>query len=225
MIAPPATEAELLARAHALAGLRLDSLAEQTKEILPASALHAKGWVGELLEIALGADAGARPAPDFTCLGIELKSIPVAADSRPLESTFVCAAPATVTPRMHWENSAVRRKLQRVLWIPIQSDGQALGARRIGWGFLWSPSAAQEATLRHDWEELIELIALGNWTEINARLGRYLQLRPKAAHGRSLRAAQDDTGTPNRTLPRGFYLRATFTQEILSAQLHATRRP
>lgn len=225
MIAPPTSEVELLNRAHALAGLTLDALADQMREILPTAALHAKGWIGTLLENALGADAGVRPTPDFTQLGVELKSIPVGADGQPRESTFVCTAPVTVPPEMQWENSTVHDKLHRVLWIPIESGAQKFGTRRIGWGFLWSPTPEQDAILRQDWQELIELIALGQWTQITARLGRYLQLRPKAAHGRTLRAAVDDSGSPNQTLPRGFYLRATFTREILAAHLHATRHP
>ncbi|MBI2802004.1 MAG: DNA mismatch repair endonuclease MutH [Gammaproteobacteria bacterium] len=224
MIAPPASEVELLTRAHALAGLTLDALAGQLEEILPTAGLHAKGWIGTLLENALGADAGARPMPDFTQLGVELKSIPVGADGQPRESTFVCTAPVIVPPAMQWENSTVHDKLRRVLWIPIESGAQKFGARRIGWGFLWSPTPEQDTVLRYDWQELIDLIALGQWTQITARLGRYLQLRPKAAHGRTLRAAVDDSGTPNQTLPRGFYLRATFTHEILAAHLRAAHR-
>lgn len=48
-----------------------------------------------LLELYLGAMAGSKPEQDFPELGIELKTIPVDAAGKPLETTFVCVAPLT----------------------------------------------------------------------------------------------------------------------------------
>ena len=208
--------AELLARAHALAGLTLGELATSLGRQQPGLPLHTKGWMGTLLEQALGADAGSRPLPDFTQLEIELKTIPVTAGGVPRESTFVCMAPAVVNPNERWENSLVYRKLRRVLWLPIETrPAQPLAERRIGWAVPWSPTIAQATTLRADWEELIELIATGQRAVITARLGEYLQIRPKAADHRATTRAADAGGNPDLTLPRGFYLRASFTREIL----------
>lgn len=222
MIAPPATETELLARAHALAGLRLGELAEQLNFSAPGTARRTKGWSGELLERALGADAGNRPAPDFTRLGVELKTIPVDARGKVRESTYVCRAPAQVPPAARWHESLVWHKLRRVLWLPIEAAGPTeLPRRRIGWAFLWSPSPAEEALLRADWEELTELLALGRRDEITAHLGQVLQLRPKAADAQAHSLAADADGVPAPIAPRGFYLRARFTQGLLTARAPA----
>jgi len=51
--------------------------------------------------------------------------------------------------------------------------------------FLWSPTIVQEQQLRQDWEELMELIALGKIEQITARLGQYLQLRPQSGRRQS----------------------------------------
>lgn len=221
MIVPPASEIELLTRARSLVGLRLGELADTLNIANPNAPTSAKGWIGELLERALGADAGSRPAPDFTRIGVELKTIPVGPRGKPSESTYVCVAPALVTPDQQWENSLLRRKLQRVLWVPFEAGGDIV-ERRIGWSFLWSPPPEEFAILRADWQEIIELIAIGKRALLNARLGTYLQIRPKAAHGRSRIQAPDATGAPATTLPRGFYLRATYTATILAA---STRPP
>ena len=89
-------------------------------------------------------------------------------------------------------------------------------ARRIGTPILWSPSPDDEAALRFDWEELAGIIGRGDVESITGHLGRHLQVRPKAASSRSRRRGIDGEGTSFATLPRGFYLRATFTAKILA---------
>ncbi|MGE0858736.1 MAG: MutH/Sau3AI family endonuclease, partial [Gammaproteobacteria bacterium] len=117
-----------------------------------------------------------------------------------------------------WPTSTVRRKLARVQWLPIEADPRVpLAERRIGAPRLWSPSAREEAVLRADWEEHMDLLATGRFDEVDARLGVYLQVRPKAANGRALALAGDVDGAPSATLPRGFYLRPRFTRELLGA--------
>ncbi len=222
-VAPPQSARELLARARALAGGTFGELAATVGLAPPPSPRRAKGFMGDLLERALGADAGSRPMPDFTALGIELKTIPVSASGKPLESTYVCVASARVPAGERWEDSLVKHKLSQVLWIPIEGVGQTpFLLRRIGWAVLWQPTAQQEQMLRQDWEELTELLVLGQREFLSARLGHALQLRPKAAHGKVTTWATNDEGIVHATLPRGFYLRAWFTHEILQAALAVT---
>ena len=211
----PNTEQELSRRAAKIAGMTLGSLARQLGLTTPVNQRRFKGWTGELLEMALGADAGSRPEPDFTRIGVELKTLPLNTHGQPKESTYVCNVP--LTDRVgDWMSSAVRRKLQRVLWVPVESDAAIpLRLRRLGNPFLWSPDEEESCLLRHDWDELTDMIALGRLDEITARYGRCLQIRPKAANARSLMQTFDGEGQPAATLPRGFYLRASFTAAIL----------
>ena len=64
----------------------------------------------------------------------------------------------------------------------------------------------------------MELIALGHIETISAHHGQALQLRPKAANGRSLTDAIGQDGTMIKTRPRGFYLRTLFTAELVKKQ-------
>jgi DNA mismatch repair protein MutH len=215
-ISPPQTDTELLARAEALAGQTLAELAERLGVAVPADLRRAKGFVGGLLERALGASAGSRAVPDFPELAIELKTLPVDRHGAPLESTFVCTIPLADIGDVEWESSRVRRKLLRVLWIPVEGERAiAVGARRIGHPLLWSLSAEDEQALRQDWEELAGLIGRGHVESLSGHLGRYLQIRPKAADSRSRRLGFDAEGVPFSALPRGFYLRASFTRSLL----------
>ena len=216
--APPRSEPELLQRAAHIAGRTLQQIAAELGMPVPVNLRRHKGWVGSLLERVLGTDAASLSEPDFTALGIELKTLPIDRHGRPKESTFVCVAPLSARIGT-WETSAVRRKLARVLWVPVEAAADIpMPLRHIGSAILWSPSGDQERVLRADWEELSEMIALGRLHEISARHGRCLQIRPKAANARALTASFNESGEPSRTMPRGFYLRAKFTAEIIGGR-------
>lgn len=215
--APPEDEAILLARAQALAGLTLETLADRAGLTMPADLKRDKGWVGMLLELLLGASAGSKAEQDFAHLGIELKTIPIDATGKPLETTFVCIAPLTGNSGVTWLTSHVRHKLTRVLWIPVEGQRDIpLRQRRVGAPLLWSPSAEEDEMLRQDWEELMDMIVLGQVDQITARHGAWLQIRPKAANSKALTSGIGDQGQPILTLPRGFYLKKSFTGPLLA---------
>lgn len=208
-------EKELMERCQAIEGLSFSQLAMALNLSIPEHPLQRKGWAGQAIEIALGATAGNKSLPDFAMLGIELKTLPINHLGTPAESTFVTTIPLLTLHQQTWQTSQCFAKLKRVLWLPIEGDKAIpFPHRRIGRGVLWSPSKAQEAILEKDWSELTFMISSGMLTEITASMGEYLQVRPKAAHGKSLCYGFDETGNKILTLPRGFYLRASFTKTI-----------
>lgn len=214
---PPDSEAKLLAQAQRLAGFTLGELGQMAGLPVPQDLKRDKGWTGILLERWLGASAGSKPEQDFAALGVELKTIPVDNAGRPLETTFVCVAPLTGNSGVVWETSHVRHKLKRVLWIPVEGSREIpLAIRRVGSPLLWSPDEEEERQLRMDWEELMDLIVLGQVESITARHGEVLQLRPKAANSKALTEAVGTEGQRILTLPRGFYLKKNFTRALLA---------
>ncbi|MEZ4232242.1 MAG: DNA mismatch repair endonuclease MutH [Polyangiaceae bacterium] len=218
---PPETESELLSRAEALAGQRLGTLARRCEREAPPDLRRHKGWVGGLMEALLGASAGSKADADFPSLGIELKTLPVDGRGMPCESTFVTSIPLLEIGDVEFEQSRVVRKLSRVLWVPVQGERQIpLAERLVGTPLLWSPTPGQLAALREDWEELCLYIARGEVEAITGHLGRFLQVRPKAAHGGVRRVAHDADGARLLANPKGFYLRSRFTAEILRAHYH-----
>jgi DNA mismatch repair protein MutH len=220
----PTSEAELAARAATLAGLRLGELASELGEPVPPDLRRAKGFVGQLVERSLGATAGSRAGPDFAALGIELKTLPVDASGRPVESTFVCTISLTEVGDIEWDDSPVKKKLARVLWVPVEGERERpVAERRLGTPLLWSPSAEEERDLRFDWDELAGRIGRGDVESITGHFGRYLQVRPKAADSHARRRAFDADGAMFRALPRGFYLRALFTARIVATHYALAR--
>lgn len=216
----PKTEAELLARAWEAAGLTLGELGARVGIAVPLEPVRGKGVAGQILEKALGATAASRAEPDFVSLGIELKTIPLDASGKPRESTFVCSISLSAMADTDWEQSTVFRKLAKVLFVPVEAaSDKPLPDRRVGRPSLWVPTSEERRMLRADWERLSEMIARGDVEQITGHLGEVLQVRPKAASGRSRRRAPDEEGALQWTMPRGFYLRPAFTAAVL-ARLH-----
>jgi DNA mismatch repair protein MutH len=214
---PPKTEHLLLQRSQAIAGLTLAELAAHYHIDMPENLKREKGWTGQLIEYILGADAGSKPVPDFVDLQIELKTLPIAATGEPLETTFVCVAPLTGITGQHWKNSHLRNKISKVLWVPILAERRIpLAERIVGTPFIWRLGGKQEQALKQDWEELMDLIVLGDVNCITAKTGEYLQLRPKAAHAGIRTEAFAPCGKPIKSPPKGFYLKKNFTRQLLA---------
>ena len=214
---PPTSKEQLLQRTAEIAGQNLGTIAKELHINIPDNLRQHKGWVGQLLEARLGADAASQAEPDFRTLGIELKTIPVDRKGRPCESTYVCTVPMERDKPISWESSWIRRKLSLVLWLPVEAEATIpLADRRVGSAILWSPSAEQEAMLRSDWDELMDMVIMGGVEQLSARMGEVLQIRPKAANSRIACRATGENGAPIVTNPRGFYLRSSFTAAILN---------
>ena len=213
----PQTLEQLLSQAQSIAGLTFGELADELHIPVPPDLKRDKGWVGMLLETALGATAGSKAEQDFSHLGIELKTLPINAEGYPLETTFVSLAPLVQNSGVKWENSHVRHKLSCVLWMPVEGSRHIpLRERHIGTPTLWKPTVEQERQLKQDWEELMDLIVLGKLDQITARIGEVMQLRPKGANSRSITKGIGRNGEVIETLPLGFYLRKAFTAGILN---------
>ena len=235
----PTDEAELIRRARALAGLtlpELERLAHGPASLCeassasgaisseaserPISSLRRKGRVGQLVERALGAPGGSSRGPDLPTLGVELKTIPLNRQGVPQETTFVCTVPLSELPYTDFEQSVLRQRLARVLFVPIESEpGLPYEQRRVGQALLWSPSPAELALLRQDWERVARLVTAGEVESITGHLGEVLQVRPKAANASVHRVLETEDGQVQWVRPRGFYLRRTFTAAIVRAGL------
>lgn len=218
---PPRDEAELLHRAEALTGRTLGELAAWLGRAPPAQPARAKGWTGQLIEAALGAPASNEAGPDFAALGVELKTLPVDHQGAPRASTFVCQAPLDLRLSASWAQSRPKAKLSRVLWVPVVGEAP-LPERRVGATALWRPEPDEEDVLRADYEEIAELVHAGQASRISARVGRALQLRPKAADNQRETWVVDAAGDWMTAQPRGFYLRRSFTHALLARRFLLT---
>lgn len=210
-----------MARARSLAGLTLRALADATGHQLPPDTTRAKGWVGQVVEDALGAAAGSRAVPDFEALGIELKTVPIDARGRPRESTYVTTLPLAELRADQLEQSSLRKKLARVLFIPVEASPELpLSVRRVGSPLLWTPSPEDFEQLDADWTAFAELVEAGRVEDIGPELGEVLQVRPKGANAAERTWAPGPDGVPIRTMRRGLYLRPRFVHALFLRSFH-----
>jgi DNA mismatch repair protein MutH len=163
---------ELLARARLLVGASTGEIAARVGVATDGEALRTKGTAGAVLERALGA-TGSGKEHDFPDLGIELKTIPVDENQRPIESTYVCTLSLADADEQEWETSWVRAKLARVLFVPlVGADGLSWQERRVGTPLLWCATREQEAVLRADFDDVVGLVGIGRIEELTAHRGR-----------------------------------------------------
>lgn len=215
IISKPKDILELTQRYNAIAGKKISELAEIIQTDIPHDLKRVKGWLGDLIEIYLGADFNNKAEPDFAHLGIELKTLPLNKNNVPAESTYICTAPIN-NMELNWENSRVKKKLNKILWVPIESSKEIpIRDRKIGTPFLWQPTKEEEEILAKDWEELTNMLCLGEVESLFATYGTYLQIRPKAMHSRILVDTLNTNAELIFVVPKGFYLRASFTSKIL----------
>ena len=214
---------ELQQRYQQMAGKRIGYLAEELGVAVPSDLMHAKGWVGQLIEAYLGASSGSKALQDFPNLGVELKTIPINAAGKPLESTYVCTVQSNAS-MLSWHESWVYKKLKQVLWVPcIASADLAIADRIVTTPILWQMDANMEAILRTDWEELMDMLQLGYAKDLTAKYGTYLHIRPKAANSKVLIDYVDAEGSHTKIVPKGFYLRSSFTREVLESSQESKR--
>jgi len=207
----------LLAHARALIGVELGELAEQLGVPVPVGAVHTKGWPGQLIEHELGVETGGMRGPDFSALGIELKTVPVDERRVPRESTAVCQIDPIAIAGESWDTSYARKKLERVLFVALETQpGQPVAERRVSEVRLWSPSRAEHEVLRADFELFVrEYFRRGRADAITGHLGRVLQVRPKGKNADDRRDGYDELGRPTRVGKCGFYLRPAFVASLL----------
>ena len=208
---------ELLAHARALVGMQLGDLADQLGLAAPLGAVHTKGWAGQIIEHELGVETGGARGPDFAALSIELKTVPVDPALVPLESTAVCQIDPIAIAGESWLTSYARHKLQRVLFVALETRrGQPVAERRVSAVRLWWPSTDEDALLRTDFELFVrDYFRKGRSEAITGHLGRVLQVRPKGRNAADVRDGYDEQGRPVRVGKCGFYLRPAFVASIL----------
>ena len=209
--------AALLAHARALVGVQLGELADQLGLAAPLGAVRTKGWAGQIIEHELGVETGGARGPDFAALAVELKTVPVDEQRVPRESTAVCQIDPIAIAGESWATSYARHKLQRVLFVALETPrGAPVAERRVSAVRLWSPSRDEEALLRADFELFVrDYFRRGRSEAITGHLGRVLQVRPKGRNAADTRDGYDEQGRPIRVGKCGFYLRPAFVAAIL----------
>ena len=217
--AEPQTMAELEQRLHLIMGRSIGELTQLSKLNVAAYAT-AKGFAGQLVELFLGAHAHNQSGPDFTKLGIELKTVPVGFDLMPQEHTFICAADLAPRHMIPFAQSALFHKMQHMLFVMLlapRNAGLSMGERRILGYFFFDLTGEHRQQVETDYNEMQELLLSHQFDQLTSSLGNVLQLRPRGLPGKDVVAVHDEEGQLIYTKTRGYYLRSSFTRTLLQS--------
>lgn len=214
----PTSLVELEQRLQRLLGRSIAELSQLALLQAPNNSKGAKGYIGLLIELFLGAHAHNLPSPDFVNLGIELKTMPVGFDLMPQESTFICNADLAPNGFVPFTQSALYHKLKKILFVLILAPHNPrlnLGERRVLGYFFFHLSAPVSQIIETDYNEFQEMLLAGQAQEINGTMGTIVQLRPRANKFNELISITNHEGEYAYVKPRGYYLRASFTRQLL----------
>lgn len=174
------------------------------------------GWIGNLIESALGAQAGTKPVQDFTTLGIELKTIAINSAGKVANNVFITTVPQETFMMQSWETSHLLYKLQHILFIPIENNSEkAIAQRRIGRPLFWKPSVDELNVIANDWHNVMMLLAEDKMLKLPSGLGQALTVQVKALSSLQTRTIEDSDGFKHKVLPLSFYLKRSFVQQII----------
>lgn len=220
----PKTECELINRAFKLSGMRLIDFFNLSTpfvdKFISNNVKKTNGFLGQLMEVYLGASAKNLPIPDFPNLNIELKILPLNKYMFPKHPIKICYT--SFYPSVNnivWDSSLVKLKLNKVLWIPFESDNSIhISKRRICHPFLFNLKK-YEKIIKQDYENIKELLILGKKEYISSDLGEYLNIKPISSN-KKLTNTIDHNGELVKTNFIGFYLNIKFLKRIMYEYLH-----
>jgi DNA mismatch repair protein MutH len=110
---------------------------------VPRDLRRDKGWIRQLIEWQLGASAGSRPEQDFGSRH-RAQDDPVDPQGQTAGNHLRLRGPLIGVSGQRWEESNVRNKLSRVLWIPVEGSRDIpVGERRVGMPLL-EPNEEEE---------------------------------------------------------------------------------
>lgn len=153
---------------------------------------------------------------DLEQRGIHLKTVRLPEQrngNRPFEPMTFAAFDPFVVAGETWEASELRRDLRRLLVVVTRGkDGEPQRNFKIDFGFYWSPSHEQTATIRREWEEVRRLITAHQAGDLPREAEtEAIHVKPKGT------GAGDRVPAPGGIQMRrsGFALNARFVESLV----------
>ncbi|RIY34978.1 MutH/Sau3AI family endonuclease [Psittacicella gerlachiana] len=217
----PTSLGQLLTYCQQICGKSIEEISHKHNVEMIYSLHENRGWLGNLIEIALGATAGSKPTQDFINLGIELKTLAIATNGKAKSDIFISSLPINKFMLQNWQTSHVLYKLKKILFVPIEYNPDiSLAQRRIGKAFLWSPNKEDLAIIKQDWETIMQIITQQDFNALKSNVGQILCVRTKALNTSQAVSIEDTDGFNLNLPPLSFYLRRSFINNIINSNFY-----
>lgn len=201
-------EGEILDRLRPHVGRSFDALAI----VAGRAGSGGKNAVASITRALLGQPTGGRSG-EFARFGVEVKTVPVDSRGHIVESMSFPAFHHQEVIFESWEDSDLLGRLNRLLIVPVHREkGATLSATVLGEPLFWSPSAAELAGIRQEWERYRTLIEHGESRSLpKASETTYIHVR---THGRNAKDRDQAPGGLDVT-KKSFWLNDKFVRRIL----------
>lgn len=177
-----------------------------------------KTGVGNLVEWFLGKPPNNSDEPDIPELGIEVKTIPLELRGKgvkslgPKEPTSLTMIDFARVAEQDWNEAYVRKKLQRILWVPYVHNYDDKREHTFCEPFLWTPPEGDVPQLKEDYGVVRAVIREGRPHELSEQLSVVLAARRKGQKGSTT------TYSGVRAPTRAWALKSAYTGALLNRQ-------
>lgn len=177
-----------------------------------------KTGVGHLVEWFLGKPPNSSDEPDIPELGIEVKTIPLELRGKgikslgPKEPTSLTMIDFARVAEQEWNQAYVRKKLQRILWVPYVHDYDDKRLHSFREPFLWTPPEGDLPQYEEDYGIVRTTIREGRPHELSEQLSVVLAARRKGQKGSTT------TYLGVKASTRAWALKSAYTGTLLNRQ-------
>jgi DNA mismatch repair endonuclease MutH len=218
-------EVKILKELHKYVG---KSIVELSK-IFDIEIPNGKNQVATVVKKAIGFKNVNSKIKEFEQLGIIIKTIKVRReDFMPFEAVSFATMKLKEFEREEYDESIFKEYIEKILFVPIFSDGKKLEEKYLAKSFFWSPSEDEEVLIRDEWNRYKSEVLLGGCevTKVkNNSLRGYrevsklfkesqtkiIHMRP---HGRDSNDRDEDS-QGNSIVKQCFWLNKKFLQKLI----------
>lgn len=210
---------EILKRAKEIIGLKIN-------QIIPSDLYRSqklnKGEIGNIIqEYGFGIKANSLAEPDFIGESIELKIIPLTKGSngylRVKERTKVGLISYENLVIEKWESSHAKKKLSKILFIPVEHNYNDARNSKILDAFLYQVENEEEyLTIKDDWERTKQLVIDGKAHSLSESQNKILAPSRAGSGGQNDWVIQPFSS--EKALRRAFSLKPSYTNIVVKSR-------
>jgi len=218
-------EEKILQQLHLYEGKSIAELSHMFDVAIPKG----KNQVATIVKKAIGFKSVHSKIKEFEQLGIEVKTIKVRReDFMPFEAVSFPTMKLKTFEKETYESGVFREYIEKILFIPVYSEGESLSEKFLGKSFFWTPSMEEEQQIEKEWtryqQELLAGAAKVQKVPNNSKKGykevsgfskesqtESIHMRP---HGRDSQDRDEDS-FGNTIVKQCFWLNKKFLQKLL----------
>lgn len=203
----------ILSGLKGLEGRRLDVVARE----MGFSPGDGKSGSAMLVRKLLGVSDVKKPIRELEARGLTTRILSVTPGGRPYEATSFPAFDHFELLEEEWEDSDLRSRLERILFIPLIRPTRKSPQReaKFGRSFIWIPDDKTLGSIRTEWEMYRDLIKTGGADDLpGASSTHFIHVRPHGRDSDDRVWAPNGSGGRKKVQRQSFWLNQDLTERL-----------